>query len=51
LVKQELERINSALSVKIGRYESKNLLIQEIKKNHVIIKGVEDYYARNGFFE
>ena len=49
-IKQDLELLDSRLSVKIGRYNQENLLIKEIEKNHVIIKGVEGYYEKNRFF-
>jgi len=48
--KTELEKINSRLSVKIGRFDKDNLLIKEIMKNHVIVKGVEYYYEKNKLF-
>lgn len=50
-LKKQIENINSKLSVKVGRYNNSNLLIKEIMKNHVIIKGIELYYERNKFFE
>jgi len=50
-LKKNLERGNSKLSIKIGSYNSNNLLIKEIGKNHVIIKGMERYYEINKFFE
>jgi predicted nucleotidyltransferase len=49
-VKKELERRHSRLSVKIGTWDPENLLIQEIAKYHVIVKGVERYYERTQFF-
>lgn len=49
--KSETEKIHSKINVKIGKYDRKNLLIKEIEKNHVIIKGVELFYERNKFFE
>ncbi|MDP2908600.1 MAG: nucleotidyltransferase domain-containing protein [Nanoarchaeota archaeon] len=49
-IKQDLERIDSKLSIKIGAYDRKNLLIKEIEKNHIIIKGVEEFYEKNEFF-
>jgi predicted nucleotidyltransferase len=49
-VKKELESLNSSLSVKIGRFSREDLLIREIIKNHIIIRGVEEYYERLGFF-
>ncbi|EHQ34452.1 nucleotidyltransferase domain-containing protein [Methanoplanus limicola] len=51
LIKKELERLNSKLSIKIGLWDENNLLIQEIIKDHIIIKGVEKYYERRGFFK
>lgn len=45
-LKKELQLLNSKLSVKIGNYNRTNLLIREIEKNHVIIKGVEMYYEK-----
>ncbi len=50
-VKNEIENLNSRISVKIGAFDRKNLLIKEIEKNHIIIKGVETYYEKIGFFE
>jgi len=50
-IKKELERIDSKLSVKIGKYSQGDFLIKEIEKSHVIIKGVEEYYEKNKFFD
>lgn len=50
-LKKNAEKINSKFSVKIGIYNKKNLLIKEIEKNHVIVKGVEEFYERNEFFD
>ena len=50
-IKQEIQGIDSNLSVKIGKYDRNNLLIKEIEKNHVIIKGVEQYYEKNKIFD
>ena len=49
-IKKELELINSKLSVKIGKFDLSSLLIKEIIKNHVILKGVEEFYTKNEFF-
>ncbi|MDD4256047.1 MAG: nucleotidyltransferase domain-containing protein [Methanofollis sp.] len=51
MVKQDLERAHLRLSVKIGSWAPENLLIQEIVKNHVILKGVERFYEKTRFFE
>lgn len=50
-IKKEIENINSKLSVKIGSFNKDSLLIKEIIKNHVIIKGIEVYYEKFGFFK
>jgi len=50
-IKKELQSINSKLSIKIGKFDSSSLLIKEIIKNHVIIRGVEDFYEKNKFFK
>ena len=50
-VKREVEIIDSKINVKIGIYNNDSLLIKEIDKNHVIIKGVESYYEKNKFFD
>ena len=49
-IKKELEQIDSRLSVKIGKFDRENLLIKEIIKNHIILKGVEEYYGKTEFF-
>ena len=49
--KKEIESINSRLSIKIGNFNIESLLIKEIIKNHVIIKGTEGYYEKIKFFE
>jgi len=50
-IKNDISLIDLKLSIKIGKYNKSNLLIKEIEKNHVIIKGVEYYYERNQFFK
>jgi predicted nucleotidyltransferase len=40
-IKQQLVQTHSLLSVKIGTFDTDSILIREIIKNHVIIKGVE----------
>jgi len=50
-IKNKVKEINSKLSIKIGEFDLNSLLIKEIIKNHVIIRGVEEYYERNNFFE
>ena len=50
-IKNKIKELNSKLSVKIGEFDINSLLIKEIIKNHVIIRGVEEYYERNNFFD
>lgn len=49
-LKKELQMLNSKLSVKIGKFDKGNLLVDEIKKNHVIIKGFEKYHEGTALF-
>jgi len=49
-IKESLSLLDSKLSVKIGKYNKSSLLIKEIEKNKVIIKGIELYYEKNNFF-
>lgn len=48
-IKRELEEIDSRVSVKIGKFNRKSLLIKEIEKEHVIIKGAELFYEKINF--
>jgi len=50
-IKNKIKEINSKLSVKIGEFDTNSLLIKEIIKNHIIIRGVEEFYERNNFFK
>jgi len=50
-IKNKIKELNSKLSIKIGEFDTNSLLIKEIIKNHTIIRGVEEYYERNNFFE
>lgn len=49
-IKTRVKETNSKLNVKIGKFDTKSLLIKEIIKNHIIIRGLEDFYAKNSFF-
>ncbi|MEK6793096.1 MAG: nucleotidyltransferase domain-containing protein [Nanoarchaeota archaeon] len=46
-IRHKLKVLDARVSVKLGKYDSNNILIKEIEKNHVIIKGVEEYYQKN----
>ena len=49
--KNKIKEINSKLSVKTGDFDTNALLIKEIIKNHIIIKGLEEFYERVEFFK
>lgn len=49
--KKTIEEINHKISVKITKFDEKDLLIKEIIKNHIILKGVDDYYEKVKVFE
>lgn len=49
-LKKEIEQLNTKASIKIGKYDPNSPLIKEIEKNHVIIKGIEQYYEKSKFF-
>jgi len=49
-VKEVIQKINDLVSVKIGKFNPEDLLLKEIIKNHVIIKGAEEYYEKIKFF-
>lgn len=50
-LKNKIKELNSKLSIKIGKFDVSSLLIKEIIKNHVVIRGVEEFYERNNFFK
>ncbi len=45
-IKKLIENINSKISVKIGHFNKDSDLIKEIIKNHVIIRGIEEFYEK-----
>ena len=49
-IKEEVKKINDLINVKTGRFDTEDLLIKEIIKNHVIIRGAEEYYEKIKFF-
>ena len=49
-IKKNLGLLSDSLSIKIGKFNADDLLIKEIIKNHVIIKGAEEYYEKIKFF-
>ena len=50
-LKTRVKEANSKLSIKIGKFDAKSLLIKEIIKNHIIIRGLENFYERVEFFK
>ncbi len=45
-VEEKIEKTLSGINVKSGRFDKNSALIQEIIKNHVIVKGFEEYYDK-----
>lgn len=43
-LKEVVEQIDSKISVKLGKFDKKSLLIKEIIKDHTILVGVDKYY-------
>jgi len=50
-IKKEIEGTYSMASVKIGKFDKNDLLIKEIIDNHAIIRGIEKFYEKTGFFK
>lgn len=50
-VKNGIEMLNSRIRVKIGSFDRDSLLIKEIIKNHIILRGVEEFYEKTRTFE
>lgn len=49
--KRKLEEIHRILSIKEGEFDKNSNLIKEIIEDHIIIKGVERFYEKVGFFK
>jgi predicted nucleotidyltransferase len=49
-IKEDLGSIHSKINTKIGEFDLNSPLIKEIIKNHVILRGVEDFYEKVKFF-
>ncbi|MEK6927135.1 MAG: nucleotidyltransferase domain-containing protein [Nanoarchaeota archaeon] len=45
-VKKRLEEINSKISVKVGDFDTNSLLIKEIIKNHIVLRGADRFYEQ-----
>ncbi len=50
-IKKEVEGIYSKINVKIGLFDIQSPLIKEIIKNHIIIRGVEEFYEKKQISE
>ncbi len=50
-IKEELESINYKIKVKIGSFDTNDNLIMEIIKNHIVLKGVEEFYDKIKLFK
>ena len=50
-MKESIETIHSKLKVKIEDFDLNSQLIKEIIKNHIVLRGVEEFYEKVKFFE
>ena len=50
-IKDKLRNIYENLSIQVREFDKEDLLIKEIIKNHIIIRGGEEYYEKLGFFK
>ena len=50
-IKENIQKINDVLSVKIGNFNKNDLLIKEIIKNHILVNGGEAFYEKIEFFK
>ncbi|MBI2042767.1 nucleotidyltransferase domain-containing protein [Candidatus Pacearchaeota archaeon] len=50
-IKNKLKILHSNLSIKTGLFDIKSLLIKEIIKNHIVIRGLENFYEKVDFFK
>ena len=50
-LRRRIEEVNSRLSVKIGRFDKKTPLGKEIVKNHIMLRGAEQFYEKYKIFE
>jgi len=50
-LRDKIKEINSKINPKFGKFDKNSLLIKEIIKNHIIIRGVEEFYEKTKFFE
>jgi predicted nucleotidyltransferase len=50
-VKEDIEKMNSRINVKTGPLDKDSLLVKEIIKNHVILRGEDDFYEKIKFFD
>ena len=49
-VKEKIESVHSNINVKIGDFDTSSALVKEIIKNHVVLRGIEEFYEKIGFF-
>jgi len=46
-----LKNASDRISLKTGKFDLNSPLIKEIVLNHIVFKGVEEFYGRTGFFK
>lgn len=50
-IKDKVESLHSKIKAKVGLFDLDSMLIKEIMKNHVILKGAEEFYEKTKLFE
>ncbi len=50
-VKNNIETIYSKINIKIGKFDINSDLIKEIIENHIILRGVDEFYEKTKFFK
>lgn len=48
--KEEVEGVHSKIKVKLGKFDLESVMIKELVKDHVILKGAEEFYEKTKFF-
>ena len=47
-LKRDIAGLDPRLSVKAGSFDREGMLAKEIMKNHIIVKGIEEFYGKAG---
>jgi len=50
-LRKKAAEIDSRISVKIGKFDKSSTLCKEIIKDHIILRGIEEFYEKHKVFE